>query len=140
MPKRRTRYGERLLKRIGERLRTLRERLDKEQEDIAREVGVSQSLVSRWEHGAHAPPLTYFPILAKVYGINDAGEFARYLLTDTIDDEDDDRLWRVGTGQVIVLEGFYACERCGDVRYFNDAFIAPKCSNCGETVWKRRVL
>jgi transcriptional regulator with XRE-family HTH domain len=140
MPKRRTRYGERLLKQIGERLRTLRERLDKEQEDIAREVGVSQSLVSRWEQGEHAPQLTYFPILARAYGINDAGEFARYLLTDTIDDEDEDRLWRVGTGQVVVLEGFYACERCGDVRYFNDASIAPKCSNCGETVWKRRVL
>jgi transcriptional regulator with XRE-family HTH domain len=140
MRRKETKYEQQLKKKIGERLRLLRERLNKEQDDIAREAGLSQSLISCWEHGKHAPRITYFPTLAKVYGINDAGEFARYLLTDTIDDEDDDRLWRVGTGQVIVLEGFYACERCGDVRYFNDAFIAPKCSNCGETVWKRRVL
>ena len=127
----------RLKKQIGERLRILRETLRKDQEDIAREVGVTQSMVSRWEHGKNAPKITYLPQLARAYGIDDASEFARYLLADN--GEDDERLWRVGTGMVVVIAGFYACERCGDVRVFNEAGIAPRCSTCGETVWRRRV-
>jgi transcriptional regulator with XRE-family HTH domain len=72
MRRKETKYEQQLKKKIGERLRLLRERLDKEQDDIARETGFSQSLISCWEQGKYTPRITYFPILAKVYGINDA--------------------------------------------------------------------
>jgi len=138
MRRKRTKQERYLLRRVGERLRQLRKTLDKDQGEIAREIGVTQSMVSKWEHGKNAPPITYLPILARAYGITDAAEFARYLLADA--EDDDDRLWRVGSGMVVVIAGLYACERCGDVRAFNEASIAPRCGLCGETVWRRKVL
>jgi hypothetical protein len=102
-------------------------------------VGVHQTQVSQWERGKNLFSLSRLPKVAMAYGVPDVAEFVR-LLFNGDDEESEEAAWRVGTGMVVRVSGLYACERCGDVRYFKSATIAPKCHACGETVWKRQVL
>jgi hypothetical protein len=102
-------------------------------------VGVHQTQVSQWERGKNLFSLSRLPKVAMAYGVPDVAEFVR-LLFNGDDEEGEEAAWRVGTGMVVRVSGLYACERCGDVRHFKSATIAPKCHACGETIWKRQVL
>jgi DNA-binding XRE family transcriptional regulator len=138
--KRQTLQDIRINQRIGQRLRQLRELEKKNQTDIASVVGVDRASVSQWESGKNLFSLSRLPKVAMAYGVPDVSEFVRFLFSPENGGDDSEDVWRVGTGMVVRVGGFYACEYCGDVRYFKSAVIAPKCYVCGETVWKRQVL
>jgi len=133
----RTLQDHRLNRKVGQRLRQLRR--GKAQAEIASMVGVHQTQVSQWERGKNLFSLSRLPKVAMAYGVPDVAEFVR-LLFNGDDEEGEEAAWRVGTGMVVRVSGLYACERCGDVRHFKSATIAPKCHACGETIWKRQVL
>jgi len=129
---------ERELKRmIGYRLKMLRKQQNRQQEEIAEYLGLDRASIAQWERGKNLFPVVKLPVVAHAYGIHDVGEFVRILFTK--DDDDDEYLWRIGTGMSVRISGLYVCENCGDVRYFKSAVIAPKCVNCGETIWLRHI-
>jgi DNA-binding XRE family transcriptional regulator len=138
--KRRTLQDIRINQRIGQRLRQLRELVKKDQTDIASMVGIDRASVSQWESGKNLFSLSRLPQVAMAYGVPDVAEFVRFLFNPENGGNDGEDVWRVGTGMVVRVSGLYACEYCGDVRYFKSAIIAPKCYVCGETVWKRQLL
>ena len=51
------------------RIRKLREKCNKSQDDIAELLGTSQTMYSRYERGANAMPIRYLIILSKYYGV-----------------------------------------------------------------------
>ena len=51
---------------VGFRIARRRERLGWSQEEAARRLGVPRSRYSKWESGAHAPPLTSLLALSEV--------------------------------------------------------------------------
>ena len=57
------------------RLRDLREDSDKTQQQIAAELGTSQTMYARYERGANELPLRHLYKLCKIYGVS-----ADYLL------------------------------------------------------------
>lgn len=53
---------------IAENIKSRRESLDMSQAELAEKVEVTQSAVSRWEHGESAPLLKYQKKLAILFG------------------------------------------------------------------------
>lgn len=56
--------------RIGQTLTRLREAADLSQKDLAAAIGMSQSLISRLEHGTQEPQLAKLVVLAKFFGLS----------------------------------------------------------------------
>lgn len=55
---------------IYQRLKSIREDLDKSQEEIARVIGTSQSYYAQYENGKRAIPFERVAALAKYYNIS----------------------------------------------------------------------
>jgi transcriptional regulator with XRE-family HTH domain len=51
-------------------LTTVRERLGKSQKEVAKRLGVSPSLVSKWEKGERKPDTVQFWELSRVFGVS----------------------------------------------------------------------
>ena len=72
-----------------QRLRDLREDMDLRQEDVAKILGISQTVYSRYERGYQTIPVNHLLRLADFYGVttdyilgrtNDSGRTLRYRL------------------------------------------------------------
>lgn len=55
---------------IGEALKQQRLSAGLSQSQLARETGIKQQNISRWENGTHIPDIAQCAILAKYYGIS----------------------------------------------------------------------
>lgn len=55
---------------IGERIRTVRERLGLSQSDIARKLGIRPQSVQAWESGSTSPRRSYIPGLCEILGVS----------------------------------------------------------------------
>lgn len=55
---------------IGEKIRELRRRDDRTQEDLARALGVTCQAVSRWEAGGGYPDMEMLPGIANYFGVS----------------------------------------------------------------------
>ena len=62
---------------IGERIRELRRRSGKRQEDLARALGVTAQAVSRWETGLGYPDVELIPAVADYFGVEIGELFGR---------------------------------------------------------------
>lgn len=58
------------LKAIGQRLRTLREKTGKNQEQVAMAMGLAGSTISRWERGITAPQAEQLALVADYYKVS----------------------------------------------------------------------
>ena len=54
---------------IGEALKQQRQRMGISQSQLARDTGIKQQNISRWENNTHIPDVIQCSILAKYYGI-----------------------------------------------------------------------
>lgn len=54
---------------IGKRIRDLRQKLGKTQNDVAEVLGMSPQAVSRWESGITYPDLELIPVIANYFGV-----------------------------------------------------------------------
>lgn len=54
----------------GARVRQQREQTGLSLRTVAREAGVSLSMLARWERGVHDPPLTHAVAIARVLGLS----------------------------------------------------------------------
>ena len=52
------------------RIRDLREDNDKTQQQIAQELGISQTMYARYERGANEMPIRHLIVLCKYYGVS----------------------------------------------------------------------
>lgn len=57
-------------KKLGERMRELRRRDSRTQEDLARALGVTSQAVSRWENGTCYPDMELVPSMANYFGVS----------------------------------------------------------------------
>ena len=55
--------------RLGEKIRELRKRNGRKQEDLARALGVTSQAVSRWEANGGYPDMEMIPAIANYFGI-----------------------------------------------------------------------
>ena len=55
---------------LGEKIRKLRRRDKKTQEDLAEVLGVTSQAVSRWEAGGSYPDMNFIPSIAKFFGVS----------------------------------------------------------------------
>ena len=55
---------------VYQRLRDLREDMDKSQEEIAKIIGTSQSYYAQYENGKRAIPFERMVVLAKYYNVS----------------------------------------------------------------------
>jgi transcriptional regulator with XRE-family HTH domain len=58
-------HDESLRKDLGQRIKTLRKRRDLSQKELAAKVGVSLSVLNRYESGIHAPPVEVLLLLGR---------------------------------------------------------------------------
>lgn len=54
---------------LGEKIKTLRKKMDITQEELAERLGVSYQAVSKWETNSSYPDITMLPILANLFNI-----------------------------------------------------------------------
>ncbi|MBQ8309304.1 MAG: helix-turn-helix transcriptional regulator [Clostridia bacterium] len=54
---------------IGTALKQQRQRIGLSQSQLAKETGIKQQTISRWENNTHKPDIEQCVILAKYYGI-----------------------------------------------------------------------
>lgn len=59
-----------VLKHLGKRIRTRREKLGLKQQDLANSLGISPQAVSKWERGENAPDVTVLVPLARLLGVS----------------------------------------------------------------------
>lgn len=62
---------------IGKKIYDLRKSLNISQQNLAKEIGVTQKAIDFWEKGINEPKATYILNMAKFFGVS-----CDYLLTD----------------------------------------------------------
>ena len=55
---------------VAERIKSLREKLELTQAEIARQLGISRAGVNAWEMGLAVPSTQYVVALAKMFGVS----------------------------------------------------------------------
>ena len=55
---------------VAERIKSLREKLELTQAEIARQLGISRAGVNAWEMGLSVPSTQYVVELAKIFGVS----------------------------------------------------------------------
>ena len=59
---------------IGERVRAIRKSLRLEQTELAKDMDVSQAIISQYENGMTEIPLSFLEYLKKKHGVSSTGE------------------------------------------------------------------
>ena len=77
---------------VGENIRTLRQRKGLTQEQVAQQLGVTYQAVSKWENGTNTPDIALLPEIAAFFGVTIDALFSQDMASplDGLPLEDDD--------------------------------------------------